>query len=313
MPRFATLFIDRVQRQGMRATSPRIYLTEVSFGSRFFDLLHAADGILRGWRLRDCERRRIFFPALFFSDPDHARSGAGSSERGIGFADHRASTIDVVPPGTEDTVRMLFIVHGQRPKSLLIGAGALALWAGSGAMMSLMEGFRAVYRIPHGRPFLAERSMAMLLVFATALPVLGASSLIVFGNRLQKSTIAWIGIQSTGPDLRGWVQLAGQGLRLGVAVGAIVIVTALLFYLGPNRRQRLTLVLPGAILATVLWLLSTLAFGWYVSHVSSYNVLYGSVGAGLALLVWMYVLAVVTLIGCEYNAVRERLLASSPA
>ena len=67
-------------------------------------------------------------------------------------------------------------------------------------------------------------------------------------------------------------------------------------------------VLPGAMLATFLWLITTLAFAWYIRHVADYNVLYGSVGAGLALLVWMYVLAVITLFGCEFNAVRERML-----
>ena len=67
-------------------------------------------------------------------------------------------------------------------------------------------------------------------------------------------------------------------------------------------------VFPGAMLATFLWLIATLAFAWYIRHVADYNVLYGSVGAGLALLVWMYVLAVITLFGCEFNAVRERIL-----
>jgi membrane protein len=70
-------------------------------------------------------------------------------------------------------------------------------------------------------------------------------------------------------------------------------------------------VFPGAMLATFLWLLATAAFAWYVRHVANYNVLYGSVGAGLALLVWMYVLAVINLFGCEFNAARER--ASAPA
>ena len=53
--------------------------------------------------------------------------------------------------------------------------------------------------------------------------------------------------------------------------------------------------------------LATLGFGWYVRHVANYNVLYGSVGAGLALLVWMYVLAVIMLFGCEFNAAQERM------
>lgn len=215
---------------------------------------------------------------------------------------------DVVPPGTEDVVRNLFIVQGQRPKSLLIGAILLAAWAGSGAMMSLMEGFRAVYRIPSGRSMLHERGMAMLLVFMTVIPILGASALIVFSNRAQRAIIASLGLLKEGGELNGWIRLAGQALSFGFALAAVVVVTALIYYFGPNRKQSFRHVFRGAILATLLWLEATLAFSWYVRNIANYNVLYGSVGAGLALLVWMYVLAVILLLGCEFNAWRERLL-----
>jgi membrane protein len=70
----------------------------------------------------------------------------------------------------------------------------------------------------------------------------------------------------------------------------------------------LRVVWPGAFLATALWLLATSAFAWYVRNIANYNVLYGSIAAVIALLVWMYLLALIALLGCEYNAVRERLL-----
>ncbi len=220
---------------------------------------------------------------------------------------------DVVPPGTEEVVRTLFIVHGERPRGLLIGATALAAWAASGAMMSLMEGFRAVYHIPTERSFVRERATAMVLVFMSAAPVLGASLLIVFSNRAQRTFIGWMGLTVDGGELGGWIRLAGQALSFGAAFGAVVIVTALVYYFGPNRKQAFSNVFPGATLATLLWLAATLAFGWYVRNISNYNVLYGSVGAGLALLVWMYVLAVIVLLGCEFNAAREQRMASRPA
>jgi membrane protein len=215
---------------------------------------------------------------------------------------------DVIPPGTEEIVQALFNVHGQRPGWLLVVAILLSVWAGSGVMMSLMEGFRSIYRIPSGRSFLYERGMAMLLVFGAALPALMASALIVFNNRAQRLIVSSIGLATGDFDLRGWLRLVGQALSMGIAIGAMVIITAVVYYFGPNRRQTLRRVMPGAALATALWLLSTLAFGWYVRHITNYNVLYGSVGAGLALLVWMYVWSVIALFGCEFNAVRERRL-----
>jgi membrane protein len=95
-----------------------------------------------------------------------------------------------------------------------------------------------------------------------------------------------------------------------VAFATTVMVTCLLYYFGPYRRQRWRNVWRGAILATVLWLAATSGFGWYVRHVGHYNVMYGSIGAGIALLVWMYLMAAIALIGCEFNAEYERASAS---
>jgi membrane protein len=215
----------------------------------------------------------------------------------------------VVPPGTEDVVLTLFVVHGERPRYLLIGAVLLALWAASGAIMSMIEGFRSIYRIPTGRSFLQERAMAVFLVLISTLPIVGASALIVFGTRAESFLMHRLGVIGQDVDLQGWLELLSKVLRLGLAFGSFVLVTALLYYLGPNRKQTFANVFPGAVLAIVLWLISTLVFSWYVRHISNYNVLYGSVGAGLALLVWMYVWSVITLIGCEFNAARERLAA----
>jgi membrane protein len=214
---------------------------------------------------------------------------------------------DVVPPGTEEVVRTLFVVHGQRPVSLLVGAVLLSVWAASGAIGSLMEGFRAIYHIPSGRPFLREQGMSILLVFVSAVPLWAASALIVFGTRAESTVASWAGGRPELSDVRGFVSLGGQIAAFVVAFTTIVLVTALIYYFGPNRRQTFRNVLPGAALATILWSIATLGFGWYVRHVANYNVLYGSVGAGLALLVWMWVLAVIMLFGCEFNAARESL------
>jgi membrane protein len=155
--------------------------------------------------------------------------------------------------------------------------------------------------------------MAILLVFSAALPVLGASTLLLFGARTEKFVLTWIGVIPEGQQLRGWILLLGHFLRYVVALAAIVLGASLLYYFGPNQPRRLRNVWPGAILATALWWATTAVFGWYVRNIANYNVLYGSIGAVIALLVWMYLLSVIALIGCEYNAERERLLAEGMA
>jgi len=289
------------------ASSPKIYIADVSFATRFWSRLRAAFqatyeenafGIAKGAAYSSL---LAFFPVLTTVAAVLVQANADAVARTVARL-----LYDVIPPGTEDVVRDLFIVKGRRPTALLVGAVLLAVWASSGVIMSLLEGFRAIYQIPSGRSFVKERAVAMWLVLIAAVPMLGASALIVLGNRTRRSLITWLGLESGADDLRGWVNLAGQALSFIIALGAIVVIMALIYYFGPNRKQTLRGVLPGAVVATVLWLLSTLAVGWYLRDIANYNVLYGGVGAGLALLVWSYVLSVITLFGCAYNAVYER-------
>ena len=213
----------------------------------------------------------------------------------------------VVPPGTRDVVRAQFSGAGTRSGWLILGATLFSAWAGSGAMISLMEGFQAAYRLPSGRPFVQQRSVAILLVVIAAVPAIGSSMLIVFGARIETGLLVELGLPPEA-DLRAGVVLLFGLLRYLVALAATVFVTGLLYYFGPNRPVRFRAVWPGAILSTFLWLLATSGFAWYVRHFANYNALYGSFGTVIALVVWMYLIAVISLVGCEYNAVRERLL-----
>jgi membrane protein len=212
----------------------------------------------------------------------------------------------VVPPGTEEIVMYNFTERGQRPALLLIAAIFISIWAASGLMLSLMEGFRAAYKIPEGRPFWKQRGMAALLVLVAALPLVIASALIVFGARIEPWILTRIGVLEQGERLAGWVSFFSHIIRTVVSLAAITMGTSFLYYLGPNHPRRLRSVYPGAILATALWWAATTLFGWYVRNIADYNVLYGSVGAAIALLVWMYLLSIIALFGCEINAQLDR-------
>jgi membrane protein len=213
----------------------------------------------------------------------------------------------VVPPGTEGPVLESFRFGGRRPAALLVVATLLSIWAGSRVMTSLMEGFRAAYHIPTGRPLLREQGMAILLVLVTAAPVALALWLVLFGARTEQTVLRWLGLVPVGQGLQTGVVWIAKVARYAIALGTNVGVAGLVYYLGPNRPQRWRFVWPGAAVSTLLWLVSTLGFAWYVRNIAGYNVLYGSIGAAIALLVWMYVLSAVYLIGCEFNAEYERL------
>jgi len=212
----------------------------------------------------------------------------------------------IVPPGTEDLVVQQFRITGARPVTLLIAANLIALWAASSVISSLIEGFQAAYRVPRDRSFLRGTALAVSLVLLAAVPLLGASLLILFGGQVERAVLHAMKVD---PSLTpfAWIwQLVSRLARYLLAFATTVLVTAMLYYFGPYRKQRWRYVWPGAILATVLWLLATSGFAWYVRHIGHYNVMYGSVGAGIALLVWMYLMAAIALIGCEFNVAYER-------
>ena len=229
-------------------------------------------------------------------------------------ADFVASTLtqflqQVVPPGSEDIVINQFRVKGQRPIALLIFAGITSLWAASSVIKSLMEGFHAAYRIPRTRSFLHETGLAIALVLLSVIPIVVASVLIVFGSEIEQQVMKFLSVDPILNPVAGLWELLSRLARYLVAFLAVSGITASLYYYGPYRKQRWAYVWPGAILATLLWLASTSGFGWYIRNITNYNVLYGSIGTGIALLVWMYVLAAIAILGCEFNAEYERMLA----
>jgi membrane protein len=214
----------------------------------------------------------------------------------------------IVPPGSEDIVINQFRVRGQRPLGILIFAGFTSLWAASSVVKSLMEGFHAAYRIPRTRSYLHETGLAIALVLLALLPIVAASALIFFGSEIEQEVLKLLAVDPILNPVAGLWQWLSRVARYLVAFLTVTGLTASLYYYGPYRKQRWSRVWPGAVLSTLLWLASTTGFSWYVRNITNYNVLYGSIGTGIALLVWMYLLAAIAIFGCEFNAESERML-----
>jgi len=215
---------------------------------------------------------------------------------------------EAVPPGTAELIERQFRERGAQPIGLIVVAVLLSAWAASSLMMTLMEGFRAAYRLPGGRGIVQDRIVAFTLVFISAMPAIAASVLLVFGDKLEHALVEAVSGFDADGNVAAGVLLARKIARLFVSLGAIVLTTGLLYYVAPNRPQEWKHVWPGAFVATGLWLTVTAVFAWYVRNLANYNVMYGSIGGVIALIVWMYLLAAIALFGCEYNAERERVI-----
>ena len=206
----------------------------------------------------------------------------------------------VMPP----TSRQLALQYFSGPAEhysfrLIFAALSIALFAGTGVTGSLIQGFRAAYRMKFDWSLWHEEGLALGMVFMAGTPVLAATALVVFGQQVQN----WMLQQTEYPMavLLGWA-----ALRWILALTTGTLVLGILYYLAPNCEDHFARVLPGAFLATVGWLLASAAFGWYVKNMAVYSKIYGNLGTLIALMIWMYLGALIILFGCQFNAVRER-------
>jgi len=204
----------------------------------------------------------------------------------------------VLPAGTTALALAYFNTSKIRPVHVIFSASLVMLTAASGVLVSWMSAFRRAYGI-QGNPwgFWKERAMAFLLIPIAAIPMGFATILVAFGNQFQN----WLALH-TFYELRVAVLLVWTGGRWTIGMLTSIAVIALIYHLAIPRTQSWRRVLPGAMLATVLWFAATLCFGWYVTNYANYAVIYGSLAAVIALLVWLYLVSIVVLIGAEFNA-----------
>jgi membrane protein len=210
---------------------------------------------------------------------------------------------EVLPDNTVPLLTSYFVSspgtpHPHTVRSLVL-AGLVSLSGGSSVIVTLMEGVRRAYGLPVDawRGF-EKRRRALMLVPLSLLPLLLATIVVVFGRFLAEWAAAF---------LTPAVQPAFFGLSLAVrwiiSLTGVVGLTASIYHFGvPVRPRRRLDSLPGAVVATAMWFASTLAFGWYVTRFANYSLVYGSLGAGIALLFWLYLVFLSVMVGAEFNA-----------
>lgn len=237
----------------------------------------------------------MLFPALLVVTTLVAQVEEGSRFLG-GF---RALFEQVLPPDTLDLLQSYVLSRPLRSTQLLVSAAVLTLLAGLGVMLSLMEGFRRAYRLPaESWGFWDRRLRAMLLVPIAMVPLSVATLVVMFGHQIE----LWM-VDKAGHELRHLVLVSWRLVRWSIAGLTGIAVLAALYHFGTRRKEHWLWVAPGALAAAVIWFPTTLAFGWYVSRIANYSRFYGSFGAGIATLVWLYITSFSVLLGAEINGV----------
>jgi membrane protein len=187
-------------------------------------------------------------------------------------------------------------------KLLPFGIVFFAIWSASGLAWALLEALNTVHEVEETRPL--WRRFALSLVFAPvlAVTVIVGTGLLLIGPQLAEWLAGRVGLDEAFVAFWWWVRLPVALLLLMLAVSAI-------YHLVPNTNRPFRFVVFGAVVAVIAWTLASLAFSFYLSNFASYGVIYGSLGAAVALLVYLYLSAAALLLGAEVNeAVYRRAL-----
>jgi len=203
----------------------------------------------------------------------------------------------VLPPDVTPLLDSYFDTHSSKSAQALIVAFLVSITGASSVIVTYMEGFRRAHDLPPDCwTFWGRRARAYALVPLSLLPLGIASTLVVFGHFFTM----WLALHVL-PSVRTQVYLIALTIRWLVALAGSIGLMALIYHMGTPIRQPWRRVLPGAVAATVMWFVTTLAFGWYVTRFANYAQVYGSLGAGIALLFWLYIVSLSVFFGAEFN------------
>lgn len=243
------------------------------------------------------------FPSLLVGTWLLAKAPASDSVRG----DVRTVLVDLLPADTMKLAQHYFETNPSRSHRLVVTASVIAVAAAVGVLLSLMEGFRRAYGLPRGGfGFWKERFVALALIPSTLVPMFFATAFVIFGHQIEQ----WM-IINAAHTLRPLVLMSWRCIRWMIAMVGSICMLLVIYHFSVSRRPPWRRVLPGAVLATLSWFLSTMLYGWYVTRFADYSIVYGPLGAGIATMVWLYIVSLAMLIGAEFNAQVHPLLEAS--
>jgi membrane protein len=206
----------------------------------------------------------------------------------------------LVPPDSiamvERVVAGILAPHHGRILSL----GILGyLWSSTGAFTSLISALDIAYDVQVSRPWWRDRLQALFLAFTGGVLIWIHLLALLAGPHFGHFLIEYFSFPPAFGHL--W-----PALRIVITFATFVATLELVYFLGPNTRQKFSRTLPGAVLAISIWIPGSAGLTFYLNHFAHYNIAYGSLGAVVGLMLWFYVTSLAVLIGAELNAERAK-------
>jgi membrane protein len=211
-----------------------------------------------------------------------------------------------IPPDSMGLVRRVLADVITPNRSAFLSFGILGtLWAASGGFSAAIEALNVAYDVKDDRPFWKTRSLAIALAFIIGGLFLLALAVMIVGPRF-------------GLWLAGRVHLSSLFVFLwpyihwSVAVGFTILAVEALYFLAPHVKQRFLATLPGAVVAVGCWIALSYLLGMYFRHFANFNKTYGTLGAAVALMVWLYWTGFAILVGAELNSELAKISSEGP-
>ena len=210
----------------------------------------------------------------------------------------------IVPPSAFQLIEatMIEVTTGSGGGKISFGLLA-ALWAASNGMSAITESLNIAYDVEEGRPWWKARLVAITLTIALSVLIISALLLVVAGGHIAEFLAGYLGYSSA-------FATAWKIIQWPVVLAFMILAFALIYYFAPDlREQAWTWLTPGAAIGVALWVLASLGFRVYLQFFDSYNKTYGSLGAVIILMLWLYFTGLAVLFGGEINSEIEHAAA----
>jgi membrane protein len=203
---------------------------------------------------------------------------------------------DFAPRGTIELIETNLAEISEKKSGALLSLGIIGtIWSASNGMNAIVKVINHSYDVKEERSFFNKRVMAVLFTFAIIIVIIVALILPVFGKHI--GIYLFSQFQLSSQFLTIW-----SALRWLVSSLIIFIVFVALYWLAPSKRFACRSAIPGAAFATIGWILISWAFSFYVNNFGNYSATYGSIGAIIVLMIWLYISGIIIVIGGDINA-----------
>jgi membrane protein len=207
------------------------------------------------------------------------------------------ATLGRVAPGDVTSIvqEQLLKISENKSGGLLTLGMLGTIWSTSSGVTAIIDALNQAYDIQESRPWWKVRLTAVALTIALAVFIVASTVLVLAGPALAERVADWFRLGAVFTWTWKIVQWPLVFMLVSLAI-------ALVYYFAPDAEQSFMWITPGSILATVLWLLTSLGFRFYVTNFASYNATYGTIGGVIVLMLWLYVSSLAVLVGAELNA-----------